>query len=683
MKKIGNLSLFCAKAPFHPWPYFLVFLGAHSILSFGPHNWILKTWIFLLGIFFPFLVGAYNLWTNPQRSPKGPFTEIDSINLPNYFWGLGLGLLLFARFYRLSSIPFWPLSDEGSEAFLSLHQSLDWSWQLLWGVLKCEPLMYWSQGSFFHLFTPSLYSMRLFPTLVSIGTTGLSYWAARQYLSKATSFTIAWLMTFSMWELILARSSMLVIWGPLVECLCLGWLGRWFRLQEQTKWSDLIWLGFFSGLGFYSWTNWIGFWLALTFWLFVHSWAKKKWPAFAIFLIVSFVVLFPLAVAKVESKGLDYTRTLLSWDLGSNFLSYTKTLLWDSSSGFPFSPNWGGMVNPFLDSILTLGLLSLFRPDHKRLLGFALPGLFFTSLPAFLAFGLEPCRTLLSLPLIMVLCVAGLSSLLRFNSKDRNNLALAFFLIISFSLDAFNYLDHYCQQNGPSSNRKWRNIQFFNAYQIVQNITRIDGSVNLFCEFNPDYDNKTLNVACYSLNAVANPSLTVPLPQWTVVITNIQYDRYFLTHFSGLRYKVLKTDDLEPRGTSPLGIFIFPTTSISLEQLGRWKKAEEIFSRIDFEVKNRGKLQSWAGPLEAHGDLLAPTLRDPFLTTIYWEKMGFFKFLDGHFVESGVAYQKAIDLGIPAAHLYHDLGICHQMEGRSKEVEMDLKNEMLLSKRYQ
>ncbi len=71
---------------------------------------------------------------------------------------------------------------------------------------------------------------------------------------------------------------------------------------------------------------------------------------------------------------------------------------------------------------------------------------------------------------------------------------------------------------------------------------------------------------------------------------------------------------------------------------------------------------------------------DRLLTAVYWEKTGFFKFLGGHFIEATQAYQNAVRLGIPASHLYYDLGVCLKIQGRAEESKGDFDKAEALSK---
>lgn len=101
--------------------------------------------------------------------------------------------------------------------------------------------------------------------------------------------------------------------------------------------------------------------------------------------------------------------------------------------------------------------------------------------------------------------------------------------------------------------------------------------------------------------------------------------------------------------------------------LANWMKADEIYREVDFQVNNKKVSDLWAGFLSANSTLGDQYTEDPFLTAVYWEKMGFFKFLDGYFIQATEAYRNAIQNGIPASQLYYDLGFCLQLQNKMNE----------------
>jgi hypothetical protein len=248
------------QVPLAPWAYFALFCSANSLISFMPLSLPAKLWIGLAGILLPLIVGLQTAWVERRRSGPSGFLLKDIFPIPSWAWLLFLSLLLWTRFDRLTTLPFWPVSDEGITGFLGMGQSRHWEWRLLWTGVQTEPLTFWVLGLVFKIFTPSLFLIRLFPTLISLATVFAAFWAASRYVPRALAFFFAWLVAFSFWEFTLARLCIPVIWGPLWECLCLGFFAKWLKAENpKSKRRYLLTWALWTSVGFYTWSNWGGF----------------------------------------------------------------------------------------------------------------------------------------------------------------------------------------------------------------------------------------------------------------------------------------------------------------------------------------------------------------------------------------------------------------------------------------
>jgi tetratricopeptide (TPR) repeat protein len=164
------------------------------------------------------------------------------------------------------------------------------------------------------------------------------------------------------------------------------------------------------------------------------------------------------------------------------------------------------------------------------------------------------------------------------------------------------------------------------------------------------------------------------------VIANRFYLPYFIEHFQGIKLEYLRTDKTGPTDPKPFVIFLIPASGIPSVTLDHWRKADEAYREIDFEEKNKRSFDLWAGFLESHFSSGNPFPEDPFLTAVYWEKMGFLKFLDAYFIQATEAYRNAIQRGVPAAHLYYDLGVCLKIQNRLDESNRCFEKAASLSK---
>jgi tetratricopeptide (TPR) repeat protein len=105
------------------------------------------------------------------------------------------------------------------------------------------------------------------------------------------------------------------------------------------------------------------------------------------------------------------------------------------------------------------------------------------------------------------------------------------------------------------------------------------------------------------------------------------------------------------------------------EVLAHWIQADGVYRDTDLAVRNMNSQQSWNGISGCFSPLKGKFMEDRFLTSIYWEKSGLFHFFDGKFDQAAESYRKAIQEGIPAAHLYYALGACLQLQNQPKEAQ--------------
>src|SRR5580692_3964026 len=106
--------------PFHPWLYFSIFLVANSLLSYF-HLPLWLHWGALGGgLLLPFM--AAWITYRPAGKPVESLFQAEFLP-PISGWVLVfLGLsALFIRFYRLTSLAYWPRFDEGVTDYYALH----------------------------------------------------------------------------------------------------------------------------------------------------------------------------------------------------------------------------------------------------------------------------------------------------------------------------------------------------------------------------------------------------------------------------------------------------------------------------------------------------------------------------------------------------------------------------------
>ncbi len=668
-KKSGGASLPSSQIPFRPWIYFGLFLAANALLSYVPLSLSSKSFIGVLGIFLPFLLSLWSVLEKRFRTGPdfSPFESREDKDPPKALWFLLGALLLFTRFFRLTSVPFWPIIDEGSFGTLATGIMDRFDGTLLWTEGRIEPFFIWSLGYFFRLVKPSLFALRLYPTLFTVGTAFLAYGAARRYFSRSFSFLFVWLLAFSFWEFSLMRFCTPEDLIPFFEFLALGLLGGYLKSKDPTvRW---VWIGGLALVnvgGCYSYVNWMVVWffisLVLIFDVF-GSKGKGKGP-FVLFQSISLALLLPLILARFSPGGFSYIQSCWAGSslIHSLFL-YGKGLFWDSAPSYPFSPNWGGMLDPITSSLVLLGVLYSLERFEKIGLVLWGAGWAVSLLPGLLTNYMELHRVTPSLPFWILSATLGAQSLLRLVPQK---VRWGTMLILGLSILAVNFYDFigpYSDSTRSSALRQWRSVQYADAYGALIELNRQTGPLYVFSEFNTDYANKTLNIACYPFDVLQDPRLSKSAVQWAALILNQNYAPFLIREYPGLKYRALKRDKAKPEDPPPFGLFLIPVSQIPKERLAQWIKADALCRQVDRRVHNRNINESWGIYSEMFSPATASAPEDRFLNAVLLEKFAFFKFLANDFPAAAKAYRTAIEKGFAAAHLYYDLGVSLKFSG--------------------
>lgn len=665
--------------------YFFIFLTTNSFISYFPFPITAKLFLFLLGVAIPFILSAYSL-VKYQVYAEVDFNDsiLAGDKIPIIFWILLFLVVFFTRFAFLTQIPSWPLSDEGIVGNLALYPSTI-NHHLLMGLFQTEPMFIWLLHFFYGFFPPSLFSIRLFPAILSVASIITAYWAARSFNCRVTSWLFALLYTVSFWSIMLSRSCFAHVFAQLVELLVVGLFVRYQKANiYKRKLLYLSLMGIFIGLGFYIVNYWLTIAIALiVLMLSLPTFLKNEflWRLFPIFLTIS--ISFPILSERLGgiNGSIWVDSYLFKENIFKTSFEYLISLFWVGLDSAPFGPIWGGLFNSVSDSFIFLGVLKIIASKSMRTYWIFFVVLICGLLPGILTSFGNMFRINAVLPIIVLLETYGVISLFILDNQLRrlHYLKFAFFLFVSLLLNLYHFAGPYSDIKKYSSEKQWRNVQYFDAYQTLEQISKNSGPLNVFLGFNPDYENKLINITCYPFNALQNPSLSGSNPRWTALITDSQYAPYFLKNFPVMKYKVLNTDKTGIYDPKPFGIFIIPTSEIPIPMLKNWIIVDEIYRNLDFQVNNKRHFESWSSFITANSSLSIYSSQDRFLNTIYWEKIGFFKFLDGHFLQSTEAYRNAIQKGIPAAHLYRVLGTCLQFQNRIDEANQCFESAKLLS----
>ena len=659
--------------PIQVWSLFALFTLVNGLVTFAPLSSGWKLTVILLGLALP--LGWALFRKEPQD--KAAFAADLFPGLP--VWTLaGLGVVaLFLRFHHLTSLSVWPLEDEAMNGHYALEFAEKGNWQFTYDFSGMPPLYIWGLGVFFKLFGASLFSLWLFPALLSTGALGLAYAGSRKIFPSSFALVFSSLLAFSFWPLYVGRFSLqggaLYFW----ECLTFYLLAVfWERLdrgktagKKRSEWAALV-LGLGSGLGFYSFTSWavVAFLLTLLVFSITVLRSKDRWGLFLTFFAPQVLLFLPLALVTATQRGGHFQYVLQNpfahyWT-GLNDL---RSIFWGSPltpNLFAYRPFWGGFLDPLLGGLFFYGTFFWVRSHRWFDLLKAFSVFFILLLPGFLTGGLDAHRVVQSMPFFLLLAAFGLTSLLASLDKSRRVLCLAVVLVLTAGLDHHHLFGVYHRLwTQPDENVEvYKPFERGRAYLILKDLAKKEGPGFVLSDLVPDIFDQSLSVAAYPFNAAQNPRLDPAAARWAALFTNVHYQPALEKQFPGARGFWLASDLGRPDGGFLLEVIPLPCAHP--EAFERILRADQAMADLvgpsydNHDWKPRGPI------VEALIQKFPHFKGDPFLESCFWEKIAQNEYMDHHFMAQTTALEQALKRGIPAAHLYNDLGALYFRHNR-------------------
>ena len=644
---------------FNPWPWFAAFVYINLYFSFGDIRLENNLWLGLGVVLFP-LLGIFYL-SMFKKNKASDFNQDDPSSIPpRWLWVIFFILLLFTRFYRLDSFPDWPVTDEGGTAYTAIELFNKWSHKLLFTEGQNEPLFFWGLALFFKVFEPSIFSIRLYSALISLATVGAGYWAARQYFSKQIVFYTTWLLALSFWPFTLDKLCMWVDSLPLMECLALGCLGLFLNSSDlQSKWKKIIFLGFMTGVGFYSFTSWPLMALMISAAVFHKYFLKNPRQPMIFFLFgtISFILVIPLLITRLSPNGLAHVYGEFRPDQFFNSgLKYLSTLFWNGFKNAPYGPDWGGLFNPIFGGLVFLGAMELFRFRNARWVWWLTAAFFVFLLSGALTIAIENHHIALELVVLVVPATFGLQSLFRKTAAQWQWIIILMVLLTSFALDVYHFTVPYLDPKVLAKNNvHWRSSMAQEAYEIVKAESSLKGPLFILSQFTTNYEEQTFKVAVFPFDAIQNPKFKGTTVKEIACFTDSYYAPFLRERFPLAKLLILIQKD-DPTQPKRLLAFI-PIDDQSRPVLEKWVKAEKIFDETTSEWLQRTGSDSE----ERVRDILIrsyPEISgDPFLESIYWSKMDLSYWINQNIPKRLECQEQNLKKGYPTAVLYCDLGV--------------------------
>jgi hypothetical protein len=529
--------------------------------------------------------------------------------------------------------------------------------------------------------------------VVSLLTVIVGFFTARQFFSRSFSLLCGGLLAFSYWPLFIGRFCHQGIWLPFWVCLVLFCWGGFQNARDRgTKRNWALGLGLGAGFGSFTFTPWIGvagiFFLSLLWAMAIRS--KKDRPFFFYFLISFAVSLVPFLLA-VAREGYGHHITSLSpwggwfksFELLTNFFKYFAVLLWGAFEKDPaYTPVWGGFLNPLLGAFFLWGLVEMFRSRSSNLIRWVGAAFLLFLLPGALSPNLETFRVAQVLPLLLFVTALGFHSFLGILPGKKQLTTLVLLLAgtaaFDFNMLAAPYRDPDAQPR--NFGRPLKSLERYRAYRILEAHQQERGPGFIFTHFDANsYNDPTLSVMSHPFNA-ANPNLTTPKGShttasapWLAVFVNAHYEPFLRERFPGSR----KNRDSQ----GPISIFstgtenmlgILSSDGSNEMTFGKWIGSHYWFQQADQArySQNYGRMDNVIQTLEKAFPIVR---KDPFLESVYWDKMAAYAYEDLDYERQLNAHRMAVLRGYPTADLYYKLGQLYLIKGLHVEARIALR----------
>lgn len=530
---------------------------------------------------------------------------------------------------------------------------------------------------FYKIFTPSLFSLWLFPALVSILTLGVAYASARLFPGPA-AFILFFLACLSFGPVYTGRFCESPVLNLFWTTSTLGLMGLRLQKTGSRRERALDWvLGIVTGLGFFISTGWLSVVLAVVLALEGRRQSLRigkgqlKW---GFWVPLMFLLGIFLLFCYREGYG-NHIRNLLpfqtGWSLSQQFIdsfSNVTTLFWGAPTITNYGPIWGGILNPLLAACFFLGILECWRLRQQPVVQWTVASLFLFLAPGLVSKGFEFFRIYPVLIPLFLLCVLGLLSLLKvLHSPFSRLLALGIILTASTLLDSYHLLGPYRQTWGNPEWPYWpylKTSSSWKAFTILQKKADEVGPGVVLSDFQPNVMEQTLSVAVYPFDAARNPGIPLERVRWAALIVNADEKLFIARDFPSIQWFWLGMD---PVTCQYMALAVIPWDIPSSKKLQVWTDDDRCLFPVTSQI-----LKAHAGDSEEiviHLLLQArqSMKKERFVECSLWEKLAYHKRLEKNPGGALEAVELALKAGYPTAHLFYLKGVLLNQLGRTAE----------------
>ncbi len=666
---------------YNPWLYFVVTAVSLGLLSYfhlePAWNWIVG----LLGLALPIALAFWKV--SPASSSTEPFQQENNPAFPAWPFLLLLVVASFLRLKDLTTLSAWPVVDEGAASFYATELLDEGRWRLFYPFSQVPPAFFWLLALFFKFLQPSLFALWLFPALLAVGSVGFCYFALRARFSPLFSMVFLILLAFSFWHLYTGRF-----------CIYLGLLFFWEMLAFWALMAFLrdagspkgpfqaALLGLVAGAGLFVAISWpvVLAVVALAVYGATAGNGKKRFrPDFLWFSAGAFFFGALFMAAAIRGHYGQYILDILAFRSGGTggaswrdgWLNL-KAVFADPGRPFNYGPVWGGFLNPLEGALILCGLVECRRNWKSPWAKWVAASTALLLAPGLISLRYDPFRMLQALPLLLFLAVLGWLALAPPPLSRKKIFAAAWILFLSAGLNLYHLWGPYHRLWGvPNGNwYLFKSPEFYRAYQVLEPLSRQQGSGAVLSDLWCQTGDGTLSLACYAFDAAHNPHIPLENVQWVALLLDPNYKPFLSKDFPQAHWYWL--GKLYPSNTGGLAMAVLPVADSTRARLLDWMKADEALKPVTAGILDNacilpGKTSDQNSALIPLHQAYAGLGPDPFLQSCYWEKAYVRQAAANN--PSGMleALNQGLQKGYPLAPFYNDKGMLLARMGRATE----------------
>jgi hypothetical protein len=234
---------------------------------------------------------------------------------------------------------------------------------------------------------------------------------------------------------------------------------------------------------------------------------------------------------------------------------------------------------------------------------------------------------------------------------------------LSLGCDTYHLFGAYHQWCVPAQDPGYncKSLERQRAFAVFEEAQRRWGPGLILTNLVDEVHDQTLGLSTWWFNAAENPGAGECRRPWVGLLCNVHDRDYLSRHIPETQCQGLAAGLFRENGG--LMACVLPVNAENLSTLRRWVVAEKAMHLFTGGVLEKG-LSHRVQALSAQLDGLYPLFRgDPFLESCFWEKKAQFAFMAKNYRDMVDPLQKAIQRGIPEAHLYNRLGVVNLVLG--------------------